>query len=361
MKPRLFIHIGTHKTGSTAIQRAFRAGEQGPLREGVVRLEGCHFTAGQAWDQRTVEKFASELRDQAAKHDRQSCRFLLSSEGFSGEPLTGYADAPVVAARLHSITHEFDVTIIVFLRRQDDFIESLYTQKIHEGSSLSFEEFFKTIHPGCMNWQLLVASYAQEFGRENMVVRRYHPAFFSGPESLITDFCGIVGVRSEVLQQPLQKAHNQGYSMEAVELARRCNPVLDKDRRKQLRKLLQKVSPKPVLQSYSYLTTEARRQFLSGYADSNDQVRRDYPSGLNSTSLFPEPTEPSSEAVPHETLTPTLVGMLLEMKEAENRSGILRFVMRLERSMHAFRQWCSRSQRNVIHKNNHRHPTVSAT
>jgi hypothetical protein len=95
--------------------------------------------------------------------------------------------------------------------------------------------------------------------------------------------------------------------------------------------------------------------------ESNDQVRRDYPSGLNSTSLFPEPTEPSSEAVPQETLMPMLVGMLLEMKEAENRSGILRFVMRLERSLNAFRQWCSRSKRNALHQNTHRHPTVSAT
>lgn len=185
MQAPLFIHIGTHKTGSTAIQRAFRADEKALRKEGLVRLRSCDRIALPSLDATELEAMTSSLREEAGGQAGRPMRFLMTSEGFSGDPMTGYADAPVVASRLRAATHGFDARIILFLRRQDDFIESWYTQRIHEGRSETFDEFLQLIRLEEMSWLRLAEAYAAEFGRENIIVRRYHKAFYPEPADLL--------------------------------------------------------------------------------------------------------------------------------------------------------------------------------
>jgi len=340
MKPHLFIHIGTHKTGSTAIQRALKAGEVACLNEGLVRLKCDDLAARQSWNQKERGEQADKLRRQINNHQGKGRRFLISSESFSGDPMTGYADAPAIASRLREVTRDFDVSIIVFLRRQDDFIESLYTQKIHEGRSETFQEFLEEINPEEMNWHRLLENYAGEFGRESIIARRYHRECYPNTEDLLVDFCGMVSVAPGVLKGRLKTVRNQGFSMEAVELARLCNPRMDGRMRRRLRQILQVISAKPVFQSYDYFDRQTRQQLLTFHEESNARVLRDYIYEPNAVSLFPQPDDSASlkRAVEAEALIVVLVKMLLERKEAEDRSGILRFVMRLERRWHEFRQ-----------------------
>ena len=64
-------------------------------------------------------------------------RFVTSWEGFSGNPRLAYQNANAVASMLRESTKSLDVRIIVYLRRQDEFVESMYTQTIHEGGSFA--------------------------------------------------------------------------------------------------------------------------------------------------------------------------------------------------------------------------------
>lgn len=342
MPALLFIHIGTHKTGSTAIQRAFKADEKAIRKEGLVRLRSCDRIALPSLDAKELEAMAASLREEAGGQAGRSMHFLMTSEGFSGDPMTGYADAPVIASRLRAVTHGFDARIILFLRRQDDFIESWYTQRIHEGRSESFEEFLQLIRLEDLSWLRLAEAYATEFGRANIIVRRYHKAFYHEPADLLADFCGIVGVRKELIARSLGRVRNQGFSKEAVELARFCNPHLDKERQKQFRQLLQTISAKPVFSSYSYFTRKQREELLALHQASNDEVARLYLQDGKGAPLFPSdvPSEDTRRTTAAEQLPPlqlTLIKMLLEMKAAEKRSGILRFVMRVERAFHDIR------------------------
>lgn len=342
MQAPLFIHIGTHKTGTTAIQRAFKADEKALLKEGLVRLRSCDRIALPSLQTAELAEMTTLLRQEAERRSARPVRYLMTCEGFSGDPLTGYADAPVIASRLRAATQGFDVRIILFLRRQDDFIESLYTQRIHEGRSETFEEFLRLIRLEEMSWLRLTEAYAAEFGRENLIVRRYHKAFYPEPADLLADFCKIVGVRQELIARSLGRVRNQGFSREAVELARSCNPHLDKERQKQLRQLLQPLSAKPVHSRYAYFTEQQREQLLALHQAANDEVARRYLSDGGNGPLFP-PDIPGQEGPGFQTpgsdqapsLQLTLVTMLLEMKAAEKRSGLLRFVMRMERWFHA--------------------------
>ncbi len=326
MKPRIFIHIGTHKTGSTAIQRALLSGAKG-----LVRLLYHEDISRASWGTEDVQRLVALFHSH--KTADASTKYLLSNERFSGEPLSGYADAQMMAERVRDITADFDPKIIVYLRRQDDFIESMYTQMIHQGGSLSFQAFLQQIQPERMNWHRLLETHSGVFGRENMIVRRYHSDFYPKPESLLHDFCEIVGIKPEdVTEKNAASTPNVGYSREALELARKCNPQFDAAEKKQLRKMLQKLSPKPFSQNYSYLDLDSRRQILAACADSNAAVRRDYFSHLLAgESLFPEPVESAATEAEEDKLTPMLVKMLVQSQLAERESGILRFAHKLER------------------------------
>lgn len=330
LKPLLFIHIGTHKTGSTAIQRALPVG--GPaLREGLVRLDFHGDISRAAWSQADeeaqVEKFRAQLQT-------RECRYLLSCEGFSGNPYQGYANAPVIAARLRAVTREFTPRIVVFLRRQDDFIESIYTQLIHQGGSQSFADFLAGLPPGGLDWHRLLGAYAAEFGGENLVVRRYHPDFYPKPESLLEDFCGIVGVTPAALEKKKAAATpNQGYSREAQEIALQCNAHLGEEDRRQLRALLQKISPKPVFQNYSYLDAEARRGILAGFEESNAAVLREYLPECGDARLFPPPEAVEGKAAVSVPLVVTLVKMLLDTQKRQRGSRLIRMASKLDHAL----------------------------
>lgn len=341
LKPRVFIHIGTHKTGSTAIQQAFANGA-----DGLVRLGFRDDIARSTWTESDTGDLAGQLRSQITSV--KPVNYLLSTERFCGEPLHGYAEAGTIARRVQGITRDFDPMIVVFLRRQDDFIESLYTQMIHQGGSQTFPEFLETIRPEIMNWHRLLEAYAAVFGRENIIVRRYHPDFYPEPQSLLTDFCSIVGADpAAVTGGRTASTPNQGYSREALEVALLCNPHLDENGRKHLRRLLQKISPKPVFQNYTYLDLPLRRRILAACAESNAAVRRDFLPGLpGHTPLFPEPVDSDVPAAAGkkgaETLLPVLVKMLLECQERQRSSRVLRLAFKLDSLLGRLRQFFSR-------------------
>jgi len=342
LKPRVFVHIGTHKTGSTAIQQAFASGA-----DGLVRLGFRDDIARSTWTESDTGHLADHLRAQITPV--KPVNYLLSTERFCGEPLQGYAEAGTIARRVQGITRDFDPMIVVFLRRQDDFIESLYTQMIHQGGSQTFPEFLETIRPEIMNWHRLLEAYAAVFGRENIIVRRYHPDFYPESRSLLADFCQIVGVDPAKLPAGQGTGTpNQGYSKEAMDIALLCNPHLDDTGRRHLRQLLQKISPKPVFQSYGYLDLPLRRQILAACAESNAAVCRDFlPHLPGHTPLFPEPVASEGAAAADtkgaEPLVPVLVKMLIESRERQRGSRVLRLAFKLDSQLGRLRQLFSKS------------------
>jgi len=128
-KPRFYIHIGTHKTGSTAIQQLLNKNKYLLRENGYVYLRDLEekfqtLKMSTKIDTDVITLFKKELAN-SCKRNKSNIpdhRFIISSEGFSGNPLIGYKNAGIVAEHLYQITDDFDVYVIVYLRRQDDFI-----------------------------------------------------------------------------------------------------------------------------------------------------------------------------------------------------------------------------------------------
>lgn len=285
---KLYIHIGTHKTGTTAIQKV--------LKENVKSLKKENITYIPLVDQTKKLKYVNKVERELVssnkkfllsffKKNKKSKCFIWSFEGFSGDPLKGYNNSEVIAESLRKITQGINVKIIVYLRKQDQFIESLYTQMIHQGESYNFEYFIKRFKNDDFNWYLFLNNYSKYFGKENIIVKQYDKEILKKRKGIINDFIGIIGVQNLKIKKNKMIA-NKGYSRNALEIAKILNPKLNDDEKKVLRKFLKTQFSKKPFENYTYWNENHKKLLMNNISNSNSKVAKEYinnPSGI----LFP--------------------------------------------------------------------------
>lgn len=182
---KAIIHIGAHKTGSTAIQvvayenaRALQqAGINYPLR--FARSNGTHW-----YGHHSIAFFLQGKKDAA-----ESCceapdsltadiecisrseDLLLSSEVFS-------ILKTEQIMRLRNLLAGFDFEILLYVRRQDEAAQALYqTDIVHYKASLDFDSYFKR-KADQFDYYAIAQTWAEVFGKEKIHVRRYDRAQF---------------------------------------------------------------------------------------------------------------------------------------------------------------------------------------
>lgn len=203
--------------------------------------------------------------------------YVISNEKFAGNKMLGYKNAPVIAETLFNALKplETDVKIIVFLRRQDDFLESTYAQRIYSGETLSFDEFFQKFDHTHFHWDDMLDSFAKFFGKSNLIVRLYDEQYLPQKDSLINTFGVCIG--SEILKNYSQTEYkNKGFIRDTLEIERLANKSLNKKEVRLMRNLLREVGSKDSHESYSFFTLEQRKQFLEIYKESNAKVAQEY-------------------------------------------------------------------------------------
>lgn len=297
-KTKLHIHIGTWKTGSSTIQYHLKHKTSELRSEGIFYhhrdtgiLENYKDLEGlQHIDQDLINESRERLKNilETEGKNGQNWRYLMSSEHFSGNPFIGFSNAHIIAETLWEITKDLDldIYIIVYLRRQDDFIESMYTQSIHLGDSHSFEEFINGFDESAFDWESILDSYSKWFGKDRIIARRYHKAFLPEENSLVQEFGSIIG--SDFFKNfTSTNSRNRGLSRDALEITRITNKYFDPEMRYQLRNIFQEVNSKEPFEQYSFFTGNSRSEFLSRYSASNARIAKNY---FNSSdgSLFPE-------------------------------------------------------------------------
>lgn len=323
MMPELYIHIGTHKTGTTTIQDALRAIARDHPEE-VGAFIGTtptvkRFMNAEAYDTSLVQQLQKELHRTADDRIATS-RFVMSSEALSGSPTRGYQNFDVVHPMLRDATVNYNATVIVYLRRQDSFVESMYAQMIHQGGSLGFEDFLKQYDsPDALDYSRMLDSLSSHFGEDHLVVKSYHDASERG---LLEDFGDVI--RSDLLKQSQRGDTNPSYSRHALEIARRSNPSLGREHQRQLRRALQGVMAKKRTEPFHFFAGDDRARFLERYRDANVKVADRYFDG-NLQRLFPDPDDTPSYA-PGDSLTydqaAVLIVELLRQRDGSDQRGV---------------------------------------
>lgn len=124
----------------------------------------------------TSSELYKELFEEIEKSREEN--ILISSESFfliSADKFLGKL-APVKLQELLP-RNEYSIKIIIYLRRQDEFIESFYKQtiKTHDITSYytkSFSEFLNE-YEDLLNYQKKIEQWESVFGRDNIIVKSY--------------------------------------------------------------------------------------------------------------------------------------------------------------------------------------------
>lgn len=194
METKLIFHFGVHKTGTTSIQAQLTQQKPQLAKQGIGVIDRNTFFGAfsslffkpkdvqQDQDQLEDMKFVLEqwvkvkfgdyhtliISDERCSYVNPFFQFYFPEPCYKkGEFIK---DRQLFFKRLATITESFDTSVMVFVRPQDQLIESLYTQLIKSLHffDFTFEEFLNLYDFNLMDWELLLTQLKTAFGKNNV-------------------------------------------------------------------------------------------------------------------------------------------------------------------------------------------------
>jgi hypothetical protein len=159
---------------------------------------------------------------------------LLSSEFFFDYPALipkenlsnrdgGLPYLKKVATQLAATFQNHDVKIITWIRRQDNWLISMYNNVVKQHMFAdNFEEFMRfSVAQHCVE---IIEFWADVFGQDNVIVKDYEMLFVNGSD-VIDQYCQTVGIDRHNFQELAtdQKVSNPSISTTSQELKRQVN------------------------------------------------------------------------------------------------------------------------------------------
>ena len=214
---KCILHIGTEKTGTTAIQEYLKSNRGDmqkrayyhPIAADTEHSSQWEFVAivhHAPWSQDTgrelgISDKASQdaFREQlAAKLDKEfesangADTLVISSEHFQSRL---YLDREIadLKAFLERWVETFEV--LVYFRRQDELALSLLSTRLKSSAQVTLDNILRTLNsaPKYYAYDEIYARWAKAFGAEAMRPRIYDPEHWPN-DSLVSDFCAATGV-----------------------------------------------------------------------------------------------------------------------------------------------------------------------
>ncbi|ULB12051.1 glycosyltransferase (plasmid) [Cereibacter azotoformans] len=311
-RARLIIHLGATKTGSTVLQHLMEDNRPALLRDGIWYPE-----VGLFWQQDRPHKQAghSQFMAEAANGTQKLRQHLLTGLTLmSGRIHTivlsseAFFLSPNQSALAEYFGAHFNVEIVIYLRRQDEWANSQYAEFVAGGAinstSMPLAQWLNMPRTqACLDYDRLIRSWERHLPQRAIHVRRYLRQSGSNWD-VIRDFADTTGLK-QVARLPLpprQKTNEARLSAPHVELIRQFNRRPFPSRKVYLRfieavesRLTQwrreKALPMP---SPWLLTNELADQIMASVTDGNERIARGY-FGLTAANLFPPRTVPPLE------------------------------------------------------------------
>ena len=299
MMKTLYLHIGTPKTGTTAIQIFCRDNQSTLNSYGYCYPESVHqypnigiwrnghFLVGKIHDEDGKRDFAREDAIfeegflQIYKLFEQYDNVILSDEGIWHH---GIREGSKFLEKLQKELKKgiFTIKIIVYLRRQDDFLYSWWNQQIKEGmlkvSVFDWERMVNELLNIRLDYHGVLQQFADVVGKDNIIVRRFdRKKFFGG--TIYADFLNAMGLQYSDEYQVLSEIQNISLTKNDNEIKRILNniPELDVKSNQVFRTILLDCSKSaPDDSQYGMFSKEEAEEFLSKYEEENSRVVREY-------------------------------------------------------------------------------------
>ena len=195
----------------------------------------------------------------------------------------------------------FDIKIVVYLRRQDLFVQSYWAQQVKETYTRSFEQFLTgKMHKNLkLDYYERLCEIAQHIGKENMLVRVYEKSQYQGTDNtLISDFLETIGLDlTEEYIKPERERVNRSLCGVYLETKRRMNIFNEfKVKQSYFSHLLQRVVDKHDDQTafdanLCFTDPEQLKEYMAKFAESNSKVAREFLGREDGVLFFEQPAE----------------------------------------------------------------------
>lgn len=233
--PQVIIHIGSPKTGSSAIQKYMLENRKALLQLGIFYpqhgldengISGGHSNIGRHLIEGNIQGAQELLHEYLEQAKRENCSLFLSAESFY-----------IRAEEFTELTKNIDYRIICFLRNPLESIYSNYNQGIkRNNSTFRLEVMCKRLagKPGDFFSGKIIEKWAELHGEEKLTVIEYAQDRFR-ETSIQQTLLQAIGFDRQSLDAYLPfdtKFINNSYTLAALELKRMINFVIDSEQKK---------------------------------------------------------------------------------------------------------------------------------
>lgn len=223
---KCFIHLGSHKTGSTSLQQVLsvhatdlvKHGFHYPLTGRLERISGHHNVAWGLFDHARYRAARGTPDELIAEIGKTGGNVIVSSEDFLRAYWRNFAKFKTFILDIQIIPTQ--VLIIVYLRNQLDFIRSNYFERLKGGMHLAFADYvdqqLEDDNDEYSHDYLKLLAPLDDIPNINLVVRSYD-AVKNG--MLTGDFLSVLGLTPQQLNLPDEVRAN--VQLPAVDLFKR--------------------------------------------------------------------------------------------------------------------------------------------
>lgn len=297
----LYLHIGMPKTATSSIQK-FLSHNRAALRQNgycyppplfqfprVSVVRNAHFLiarvekADGTRDYETENAYFSDGMKQIEDYFLTCDRIVLSDESI-------WFYSSYVHKRFfkkladYAAKKEWQVKVIVYMRRQDEFLMSRWNQSVKQNTSdaavMSFEEFlsiYKEKQRKILEYGKKLDQIAAALGKENLIVRRFDRAEWVDG-SIVHDFVQQIGLTLNEDFDELQEPVNLGLGKNETELKRIINQdeSFSPQEIQRLGNILRDVSKKGHPKEWALLSKTETQKLLDAYQKENGHAAQEY-------------------------------------------------------------------------------------
>ena len=297
----LYLHIGTPKTGTSAIQELCVLNQETLNKKGycypVFKTSYAGFSKRRngMFLQKSIykdgvrqteeeKKFFEENMNEVFHLFKTYDNVILSDEGIWA---ASYELRRSLWKDLKELggSHDFAVKVIVYLRRQDVYMVSIWKQRV-KGNALKksdgdipWEEYIANVPENLqLDYYAALERISAALGKENIIVRRYERGSF--PDGLIqADFLKVIGLELTDEYVLEKETVNQSLSGNTCEIKRVVNTLEDITEKESLflrRALLGYSRISEEAYPRSMFSVQEAKDFMEKFRQGNRKVAKEY-------------------------------------------------------------------------------------
>lgn len=325
----LYLHIGTHKTGTSAIQNYLKLNKKILRKQGYLYIQAKRkeyyerVKTGEGYAV-TSAQYKKYQKLKSLYNHKKKC-VIISNETFSHvkniEEIRRFLD-------------DTKIKIICYLRRQDYFLESYYNQTVKNG--IFFRDISEFNPSYGLDYYTFINRWASVFGKENIIVRPYEKGQLKNQNS-IDDFLEILSIRHTNGFRTFYENPNPRLSPETLCYMRHFNAIaankkiarLIRDPLMQYSFQKAKTSTGSIFYNQSILTPQQRLEIIQRYDSSNRRVAKEFLNREDGILFYESLPEAAPHNMPAKCMTDQSLAEITDYLLKKKRKQFLKVITRI--------------------------------